>query len=114
MDTWSNMVAKGVLKIGSSIFNSLAKGLESNVKNVSRDTLVTLAWLSCEMTVTASNTLRYSVCEILLGGIVQFLHPGSDLDERVLACLCVYNFASGKGNVYILHINCHLEFSKLL
>lgn len=42
--------------------------------------------------------VKFTACEILLSGVEQFLHPGMELEERVLACLCIYNYASGKGN----------------
>ena len=69
----------------------------STTRKVSRDCLIAIAWLGFEIT-KSPDTIRCSACEILLGGVEQFLHPGFELDERVLACLCIYSYASGKGN----------------
>lgn len=62
-----------------------------------RDSLTTIAWLSFEVS-KSPNSVRHSACQILLDGVEQFLHPGLELEERLLACLCIYNYASGKGN----------------
>lgn len=35
---------------------------------------------------------------ILINTIEQYVHPGFDLEERLLACLCIYNYTSGSGN----------------
>ncbi|KAK8982686.1 hypothetical protein V6N11_046599 [Hibiscus sabdariffa] len=70
-------------------------GLKSQIKRVARESLMTIAWLGCEIS-KSSNSLRCSACEILLGEVEKFLHPGMDLEERLLACLCIYNYASGK------------------
>lgn len=96
--TWSVRAARCIIKIGASVFTALAKGMQSKIKNVSHDCLVCASWLGNEMATAGPNDLRYSACEILLGDISRFLHPGSDLDERILACLSVYNYTSGKGN----------------
>lgn len=69
----------------------------SKSKRVSRDSLTAIAWLGSEIS-RSPHILRYSACEMLIGGLEQFLHPGVDLEERLLACLCIYNYASGKGN----------------
>uniref|UniRef100_A0A1D1YLZ1 Putative E3 ubiquitin-protein ligase LIN-1 n=1 Tax=Anthurium amnicola TaxID=1678845 RepID=A0A1D1YLZ1_9ARAE len=97
MDAWSSKTARSVIKFGSSVFNALAKGIQSKTRSVSRDCLIASTWLGCEMAVMGTSNLRYSACEILLDGVVNFLPPGFELDERVLACQCVYNYASGKG-----------------
>ncbi|KAL6989960.1 hypothetical protein U1Q18_015712 [Sarracenia purpurea var. burkii] len=96
-DTWCNKIARSVTKIGKPVFHALEKGLKSNIKKVSRDCLTTAAWIACEIERTPDN-LRYAACEILLTAVEQFLHPGLELEERLLACLCIYKYASGKGN----------------
>ncbi|XXG84253.1 hypothetical protein AAC387_Pa10g1805 [Persea americana] len=96
-DACCSNIAKGVIKFGNSVFQALEKGLKSNIRTVSRDCLTTIAWLGCELALMDPNNLRYSATEILLGGIIHFLHPGKELDERLLACLSLYNYASGKG-----------------
>lgn len=105
IDAWSVQTARGVIKIGSYVFDALAKGIQSKIKNVSRDCLISLAWLGSEMAVTGPSNLRYSACEILLSEIAHFLHPGSELDERVLACLCIYNYTSGKGKQKLMNFS---------
>lgn len=97
MDSWCSKVAKGMILIGKPIFETLARGLKSKIKQISRDSLTAIAWLGYEIA-KSPHDLRYSACEILTGGLEQFLHPGVDLEERLLACLCIYNYASGKGN----------------
>lgn len=86
--------------MGNLVFNALAKGMQSKVKSVSRDCLVLLAWLGSEIAIKGPSNLKCSACETLLNEIAQFLHPGSDLDERILSCICIYNYTSGKGNAY--------------
>ena len=98
-DTWCSKIASSVTKLGKPVFHALVKGLKSKIKNVSRDCLTAIAWIGCEIASTPDN-LRYTACEIMLTAVEQFLHPGSELEERLLACLCIYNYASGKGNVH--------------
>ena len=87
-DTWCSKIGRSIIKGGIPLFHALEKGLKSKVRRVSRDCLTAIAWLGYEIA-TTPNELRYSACEILLSGIEQFLHPGLDLEERLLACLCV-------------------------
>ncbi|XP_072996839.1 putative E3 ubiquitin-protein ligase LIN-1 isoform X2 [Typha latifolia] len=94
---WSSKTARRIIKIGSPVFHALVKGIQSKNKSVSRDCLICIAWLGNEMAVMGLNSLRHSAAEILLSDIARFLHPGSQLDERILACLCVYNFTCGRG-----------------
>lgn len=105
IDLWCSKIAKCIISVGDSIFHALEKGLRSKVKRVSRDCLVAVAWLGCQIS-KSPDSLSYSSSEIILSGIQQFLHPGMDLEERLLACLCMYNYASGKGIVLTLvHVN---------
>ncbi|KAK6930177.1 hypothetical protein RJ641_004271 [Dillenia turbinata] len=96
LETWCSKIARKVIQMGRPVFQALETGLKSNRKRVSRDCLTAIAWIGCGMA-TSPIDLRYSACEILLSGIEQFLHPGSELEERLLACLCIYNYTSGKG-----------------
>lgn len=96
IDIWCSKIAKHFVSIGDSIFHALERGLRSKIKKLSRDCLVAIAWLGCHISKSPDN-LRYSACEILLSGVEQFLHPGMELEERLLACLCIYNYTSGKG-----------------
>ncbi|KAL5701287.1 hypothetical protein ACHQM5_026638 [Ranunculus cassubicifolius] len=105
IDAWSSKVARGVITVGNPVFHALEKGLQSKTRSVSRDSLITIAWLGCEMAKISPPDLRYSASEILLSGIEQFLHPGLDLEERLLACLSVYNYASGKGMQKLIHFS---------
>lgn len=103
-DTWCSKIGRSIIKGGIPLFHALEKGLKSKVRRVSRDCLTAIAWLGYEIA-TSPNELRYSACEILLSGIEQFLHPGLDLEERLLACLCIYNYASGKGMQKLIHFS---------
>ncbi|KAL1320911.1 putative E3 ubiquitin-protein ligase LIN-1 isoform X2 [Arachis ipaensis] len=94
-DLWCSKIAKSMLSVGDSIFHALESGLRSKMKMVSRDCLVAISWLGCQIS-KSSDSLRYSASEIILSGIEQFLHPGMELEERLLACLCIYNYATGK------------------
>lgn len=105
LDAWNGKVARGVIKIGNSVFNTLAKGINSKTRSVSHDCLITIAWLGSEMAVNGPSSIRYSACEILLNKVAHFLHPGSELDERVLACLCVYNYTFGKGKQKLMNFS---------
>ncbi|KAL0548399.1 hypothetical protein IC582_012848 [Cucumis melo] len=96
MDSWCSLMARNIICIGEPVFCALEKGLKSDIKKVSRDCLTTIAWLGCEIA-KSPNSIRCSACEILLSGIELFLHPGVELEERLLACLCIFNYTSGKG-----------------
>ncbi|XP_022979665.1 putative E3 ubiquitin-protein ligase LIN-1 [Cucurbita maxima] len=96
MDSWCSLMARNIICIGEPVFHALEKGLKSNIKKVSRDCLTTIAWLGCEIAKSPSS-IRCSACEILLSRIELFLHPGVELEERLLACLCIFNYTSGKG-----------------
>ncbi|GFY85092.1 transducin/WD40 repeat-like superfamily protein [Actinidia rufa] len=103
-DTWCSKIASSVTKLGKPVFHALMKGLKSKIKNVSRDCLTAIAWIGCEIASTPDN-LRYNACEIMLTAVEQFLHPGSELEERLLACLCIYNYASGKGMQKLIYFS---------
>nr|XP_009411673.2 PREDICTED: putative E3 ubiquitin-protein ligase LIN-1 [Musa acuminata subsp. malaccensis] len=105
INAWSAKAAKGIIKMGNLVFNALAKGMQSKVKSVSRDCLVLLAWLGSEIAIKGPSNLKYSACETLLNEIAQFLHPGSDLDERILSCICIYNYTSGKGKQKLMNFS---------
>ena len=106
---WSSKVARYVIKSGDSVFSSLGKGIQSKTRSVQHECLIAIAWLGSEMAVIGRSNLRYSACEILLNEVAAFLHPGLELEERVLACLCVYNYTSGKGNADSLK-DCHAVY----
>ncbi|PKA57685.1 Putative E3 ubiquitin-protein ligase LIN-1 [Apostasia shenzhenica] len=99
---WSRKTAKYVIKFGEFVFSALAKGIRSQSWSIKRSCLITSAWLGSEMAVVTSSNLQYTACEILLDEVSAFLHPGTELDERVLACLCVYNYTSGRGKEKLL------------
>ncbi|XP_028751660.1 putative E3 ubiquitin-protein ligase LIN-1 isoform X2 [Neltuma alba] len=101
---WCSKIAKYIISIGDSIFHALEKGLKSKIKRLSRDCLVTIAWLGCQIS-KSPDSVRYSACEILLSEIEQFLHPGMELEDRLLACLCIYNYTSGKGMQKLIHFS---------
>jgi hypothetical protein len=97
ISTWSNKSARAIIKIGVPFISALAKGMQSKVKGTSQDCLICSAWLGSELAALGENAIRYSACEILLHDIASHLHSGNELDERVLACMCLYNYTSGKG-----------------
>ena len=88
------------MKFGAPVFHDLVKGLDSKSKRISRDCLTAIAWIGCEVA-KSSDELRSSACEILLNKIEQYVHPGFELEERLLACLCIYNYTLGRGKVPI-------------
>ncbi|KAJ6912011.1 hypothetical protein NC652_022329 [Populus alba x Populus x berolinensis] len=104
LNSWSSKIGKHVIDVGKPVFHALEKGLRSKAKRVSRDSLTAIAWIGFEIA-KCPTSLRYSACEILLGGMEQFLHPGSELEERLLACLCIYNYASGRGMQKLIHFS---------
>lgn len=107
MEVWCSNIARTFISHGMPVFRVLGKGLKSKIKRVSQDCLIIIAWLGIEIAKSPSK-LKHSACEILLDGVEQFLHPGMDIEERLLACLCIYNYASGKGNVNtICGLTCH-------
>ncbi|KAG0500065.1 hypothetical protein HPP92_000137 [Vanilla planifolia] len=100
----SRMASKVVIEHGRPVFCALAMGIQSQTRSVQRDCLIACAWLASEMSVRSSR-LRNSACEILLDKVASFLHPGTQFDERVLACLTVYNYTSGKGKWKLLNFS---------
>ncbi|VVA96755.1 unnamed protein product [Arabis nemorensis] len=96
IDGWCCKISRRVSETGKATFCGLQEGLKSKNKSVSKACLIAIAWLSIEIS-KGPNSLKYSACEVLLDEISQFLHPGLELEERLLACICIYNFSSGKG-----------------
>ncbi|CAN6333354.1 unnamed protein product [Urochloa humidicola] len=105
ISTWSSKSAQAIIKIGVPFISALAKGMQSKVKGTSHDCLVCAAWLGSELAALGENVIRYSACEILLHDIASHLHPGFELDERVLACMCLYNYTSGKGKQMLMSLS---------
>ncbi|EYU43962.1 hypothetical protein MIMGU_mgv1a0007472mg, partial [Erythranthe guttata] len=95
IDLWCSKIGQRMLQIGEPVFRALEKGLNCKSKRVSRDCLIAISWLGCEI-VKSSDEVRNSACEIVLHSIEQFVHPGFELEERLLACLCIYNYTSGR------------------
>ncbi|XP_027359906.1 putative E3 ubiquitin-protein ligase LIN-1 isoform X1 [Abrus precatorius] len=104
IDLWCSKIAKYIISIGDSVFHALERGLRSKMKMVSRDCLVTISWLGCQVSKNP-DSLSYSASESILSGVEQFLHPGVELEERLLACLCMFNYASGKGKQKLMHFS---------
>ncbi|XP_011621981.1 putative E3 ubiquitin-protein ligase LIN-1 isoform X1 [Amborella trichopoda] len=97
MESWYSKIARSIILTGNSAFYALRKGLQSNIHQVSRDCLIAIAWIGCEFAAMGRDSIGYSACEILLPGVIAFLHPGSELEERLLACMSVYNYALVEG-----------------
>ncbi|CAI9118834.1 OLC1v1020461C1 [Oldenlandia corymbosa var. corymbosa] len=104
VDKWCGKLARCVMKFGIPVFHDLVKGLNNKSKRISRDCLTTIAWIGCEVA-KSSESLRYGACEILLSSIEQYVHPGIDLEERLLACLCIYNYTLGRGMKKLIHFS---------
>ncbi|KAL2459268.1 Transducin/WD40 repeat-like superfamily protein [Forsythia ovata] len=104
IDAWCSKIALRILNFGTSVFHALEKGLKSKSKGVSRDCLTAIAWLGCEVA-KGPKELKNAACEILLNTIEQYVHPGFDLEERLLACLCIYNYTSGRGMKKIINLS---------
>ncbi|KAL8196127.1 hypothetical protein R6Q57_025127 [Mikania cordata] len=95
-EIWCGKVARHILKLGNPVFYALKDGLRSKNTKISRDCLTTIAWIGCEI-VKGPDDLRILACDILLSTIEQYVHPGMGLEERLLACLCIYNYTFGRG-----------------
>lgn len=104
IDVWCSKISKCIISVGDSIFHTLERGLRSKIKRVSRDCLIAISWLGCQISKNP-DSLSNSASEIILRGIEQFLHPGVELDERLLACMCMYNYASGKGKQKLMQFS---------
>ncbi|KZV42141.1 hypothetical protein F511_28817 [Dorcoceras hygrometricum] len=104
VDAWCSKTAQRILHIGAPVFQALKKGVKSNLKRVSRDCLTAISWLGCEL-VKGPDELRNSACEIILHTVEQYVHPGLELEERLLACLCIYNYTSGRGMNKIINLS---------
>lgn len=104
IDTWCGKIAQQIIKLGNPVFRVLEKGLKSKSKRVCKDCLTAIAWLGCEI-VKSPEDLRCSACEILLSTIEQYVHPGLELEERLLACLCIYNYTYGRGMQKLIQLS---------
>lgn len=105
-DLWCSKISKCIISHGDSVFHTLERVLRSKIKRVSRDCLIAISWLGFQIS-KSPDSISYSASEVILSGIEQFLHPGIESEERLLACMCMFNYASGKGIVlnivYVLH-----------
>ncbi|XP_042055006.1 putative E3 ubiquitin-protein ligase LIN-1 [Salvia splendens] len=104
VDSWCSKIAQRILQLGTRVFEALDKGLKSKIRRVARESLVATAWLGLEL-MKGHDELRHAACEILLHSIEQFVHPGFELEERLLACLCIYNYTSGRGMKRIMSLS---------
>ncbi|KAK9059158.1 hypothetical protein SSX86_021777 [Deinandra increscens subsp. villosa] len=95
-EIWCGKVARHIIKLGNPVFYALKDGLKSKNKRIIRDCLTTVAWIGCEI-VKGPDDLRFLACDILLSTIEQYVHPGTELEERLIACLCIYNYTFGRG-----------------
>ncbi|KAL2970479.1 hypothetical protein AAZX31_15G141900 [Glycine max] len=103
-DLWCGKIAKCIISLGDSVFHTLERVLRSKIKRVSRDCLIAISWLGCQIS-KIPDSISYSASEVILSGIEQFLHPGIELEERLLACMCMFNYASGKGKQKLMHFS---------
>ncbi|KAJ0953431.1 hypothetical protein HanRHA438_Chr00c85g0863131 [Helianthus annuus] len=94
-EIWCGKVARHIIKLGNPVFYALKDGLKCKNKRISRDCLTTIAWIGCEI-VKGPDDLRCLACDILLSTIELYVHPGMELEERLLACLCMYNYTFGR------------------
>ncbi|KAL1548460.1 putative E3 ubiquitin-protein ligase LIN-1 isoform X1 [Salvia divinorum] len=104
VDSWCSKIAQRLLQLGTRVFEALDKGLKSKIRRVARESLVATAWLGLEL-MKGQDELRHAACEILLHSIEQFVHPGFELEERLVACLCIYNYTSGRGMKRIVSLS---------
>ncbi|KAG6431180.1 hypothetical protein SASPL_109257 [Salvia splendens] len=104
VDSWCSKIAQRILQLGTRVFEALDKGLKSKIRRVARESLVATAWLGLEL-MKGHDELRHAACEILLHSIEQFVHPGFELEERLVACLCIYNYTSGRGMKRIMSLS---------
>ncbi|XP_057772122.1 putative E3 ubiquitin-protein ligase LIN-1 [Salvia miltiorrhiza] len=104
VDSWCSKIAQRILQLGTRVFEALDKGMRSKTRRVSRDSLVATAWLGLEL-MKGQDELRHAACEILLHSVEQFVHPGFELEERLVACLCIYNYTSGRGMKRIINLS---------
>ncbi|KAJ0602906.1 putative [Myosin heavy-chain] kinase transcription factor WD40-like family [Helianthus annuus] len=95
-EIWCGKVARHIIKLGNPVFYALKDGLKCKNKRISRDCLTTIAWIGCEI-VKGPDDLRCLACDILLSTVEQYVHPGMEVEERLLACLCMYNYTFGRG-----------------
>ncbi|KAH9320860.1 hypothetical protein KI387_015499 [Taxus chinensis] len=106
---WSNKIAKKIMLSGTPVFEALKKGLKSNVSEIARDCLITVAWLGYELSTMQRNRLRPIARDIILPEIVTFMQPGIELEERVLASLSLYNYTAGSGMQQLLKFSRELH-----
>ncbi|KAG9453685.1 hypothetical protein H6P81_006589 [Aristolochia fimbriata] len=79
-------------------------GLPSKM-SVSRDCLIDIAWLGCRIEASGSAKLTHSASETLLSCIEQFLDLGLELEERLLACMCMHKYTSARGTPNLMSLS---------
>lgn len=104
IEAWCGKLARHFVKFGTPVFEDLGKGLSSKSKRISRDCLTALTWLGGEVA-KSSEDMQHNACEIVLSKIEQHVHPGVELEERLLACLCIYNYTLGRGMKNLIHFS---------
>lgn len=107
-DAWCSKVGRSLLKMGETVFQALERGLESKTRSVSRDCLVAIAWIGCEVAEMNKTSFRCTTTDTLLNLLVRFLRPSLDLEERLLACMCLYNYTLGRGK-FLVRTICELN-----
>ncbi|KAF3784078.1 putative E3 ubiquitin-protein ligase LIN-1 [Nymphaea thermarum] len=109
-ESWCRKISRSIILMGNPLFHALGKGLQSKSLRVSRDCLIAVARMGYEFA-SLGNSLQDSACDTILAGIARFLHPGSELEDRLLACLFLFNYASSQGMQKLVNISEQLRES---
>ncbi|KAL3693885.1 hypothetical protein R1sor_007536 [Riccia sorocarpa] len=90
-DEWDKRMAVAVLGNGKSLIDAVGTVLPSKSSKIARLCLVTAAWITCALRNMPESGLQVCARNCFLPSLVAILQPGREMEEKVLACLCLFN-----------------------
>lgn len=96
-DDWDKRMAVAVLGSGRPLIEALGTVLPSKSSKMARLCVVTAAWLTCALRSMPESGLQVYARNCFLPSLVAILQPGRDVEEKVLACLSLYNLTDDSG-----------------
>ncbi|BFI30157.1 hypothetical protein MPTK2_3g09570 [Marchantia polymorpha subsp. ruderalis] len=103
-DDWDKRMAVAVLGSGRPLIEALGTVLPSKSSKMARLCVVTAAWLTCALRSMPESGLQVYARNCFLPSLVAILQPGRDVEEKVLACLSLYNLTDDSVGVQQLTI----------
>ncbi|KAL2634268.1 hypothetical protein R1flu_005747 [Riccia fluitans] len=112
-DEWDKRMAIAVLGNGKSLIDAVGTVLPSKSSKIARLCLVTAAWITCALRNMPESGLQVCARNCFLPSLVAILQPGRDMEEKVLACLCLFNLTDDSVGLQQLTIFAKDLFAQL-